>query len=128
MAATCRRSGVEHDAVDRREPARGVEEGRRRPAPSPVTTICAARSRRSTALSKAMCMYRFSAPGREAAISRSAFAPAIVAREHRQPDQVLRRDRIVVRGRFVGRCSGPDHQALRVGRSEVITAPLRALA
>ena len=95
--------------------------------PGPVTTISAARSRRSSALSSAAWLQQV--VGRAASTpsnSRSACSRhAVVAGQRREPHQVLRRDRVRIGGGVVAGRSRPHHQALGVVGGEEIAAVVR---
>ena len=111
----------QHDAVEERKLQRGRGEAL---GSGPVTTISAARSRRSSALSSATWTNRFcAATGSTPSNNRSAcVAPGVVAGQRRQPHQVLRGERVRVGRGVVGGGGRPHHQAFGVVGGEEIAA------
>ena len=90
----------------------------------PVTTISAPRSRKSSALSSATWLNRLrSAADRMLSISRSAFSrQLIVAGQHRQPHQILRRHRVGIGRGVVGGGMRPQQQVVGVVGRQIIAA------
>ena len=117
-----RGGGLQHDAVERRRAARAAASSASARAPSPVTTISAARSRRSMALRRAMWHVHVLDSRRRDGGDQPVglLSPVIITRQQRQSDQVLRRHRIVIRRRLIGGGRGADNETLGVNSGEVV--------